>query len=46
MKKYNIKCKVNEQMEVEAESKEQALRNFIEWLQNRIHDAIKIEEAR
>jgi len=43
MKKYNIKCKINEEMEVEAENKEQALSNFIEWIQNEIGRAIEIE---
>ena len=44
MKKYNIKCEINEQMEVEAVNKEQALSNFIEWIQNEIVRAVEIEE--
>lgn len=45
MKKYNIQCKINEQMEIEADSEEQALSNFIEWIEDKLVYAIKIEEA-
>ncbi|MCX6718187.1 MAG: hypothetical protein NTY81_01095 [Candidatus Staskawiczbacteria bacterium] len=45
MKKYNIKCKINEQMEVESDDKEQALSNFIEWIKDKLVYATKIEEV-
>ena len=45
MKEYSIKCKINEQMEIEADSEEQALNNFIEWIKDKLVYAIKIEEV-
>ena len=45
MKQYSVKCKINEQMEIEADSEEQALNNFIEWIKDKLAYTIKIEEV-